>query len=95
MVEEKNISDKAEYDKTEDTSKSEEIYTKTIPKMTRDGAHQVGSLLIELKVYEGYKFVQITQEKLPFGDKPGKTSWVTLDPSDKRVREALSEVFKL
>jgi len=84
MVEDKNGSE----------SKAETLYSKVIPKMTKDGKSQVGSHLIEVKIFEGHKFLQITQEKFAFADKPAKKTWVTIDPADKEIKEALTEAYK-
>lgn len=74
---------------------SETLYSKVIPKMNKAKTSQVGSFLIEVKTFAGHKFIQITQEKFAFGNQPPKKSWVTLNPDDKDIKDALSEAYKV
>lgn len=88
-----------------DDNKSEDLsavlFNKTLPKMSKDGSRLVGSLKVEVKTFEGYKFLQLTQVKEAFGIagtdgyRPQKVSWVTLDPSNKEVIETLEAAFKI
>lgn len=87
MVDDKNDS--------ETEKVSETLFSKVIPKMTKDNKSQVGSHLIEVKTFEGHKFIQITQEKFAFGNQPAKKSWITLDPANDELKKALSEAFKI
>ena len=72
---------------------TEVLYSKSIPKISKKGM-PVGSLKVETKTFNDSKFIQLSQEKYPFGDKPGKRAFVTIDPSDKSVREAIAEAYK-
>jgi len=88
-------------DKNETASDSKTLLTKVIPKMNKAGSRQVGSMKIELKEFEGYKFIQMSQHKEGFGQsgssryRPTKDSWVTFDPNDKAIKEALQQAYKL
>ena len=79
---------------------SETLYTKVIPKMNKAGSRQVGSITIEVKTFAGAKFIQLTQNKSAYGFqgspgyKPEKNTWVTFDPSNKDLKDALSEAYK-
>lgn len=73
---------------------SEILYSKTINKFSR-GNKIVGSLTAQVKIIGKIKFIQLTQEKQPYADSPYKKSSITLDPTDKQVKEMLSEAFKI
>ena len=79
---------------------SETLFTKVIPKMNKSGSRQVGSMKIEVKTFEEFKFIQMSQTKEAFGQvgsdeyKPAKETWVTFDPKNKEIKDALSEAFK-
>lgn len=78
---------------------NEPLFLKVIPKVSGKGV-QVGWLKIEVKVYDGNKFAQITQRKEAFGSpnsptyKPAKETWITFNPSDDEIKKALGECFK-
>lgn len=74
--------------------KSETLFKKLIPKMNKAGSMQVGSMTVEVKTYDGSKFIQLTQVKEAFGDRPQKKTWITMNPDDKEIKEALSEAYK-
>lgn len=84
----------------ENTAQSEVLFSKIIPKMNKSGDRQVGNLKVETKVFDGYKFIQLTQHKEGFGMpgssnyQPPKDSWVTFDPKNKDIKEALLEAVK-
>ena len=84
----------------DDESQSESLYKKVIPKMNKAGSRQVGSHTIELKSFDGHIFIQITQVKEAFGNpgmegyKPAKTTWITIDPKEKEIKEALAQAYK-
>jgi hypothetical protein len=71
--------------------KSEVLYGKLVPKLNKAGSREVGSMSIELKSFEGIKFIQLTQHKQAFGDKPAKDQWVTFDPTNKAIIDAILE----
>lgn len=87
-------------DKNDSERQSETLYSKVIPKFNKAGSRQVGSMTVETKVIDGSKFVQLTQHKEAFGSpgsegfKPAKDSWVTFDPSDKALKDAIAEAVK-
>jgi hypothetical protein len=83
-----------------DNKKQQEpIFKRVIPKLNKAGDRQIGSISVELKEFESYKFIQITQVKESFGYpgseiyKPGKTTWITLDPTDIAVQQAIQDCY--
>ena len=88
-------------DNKDNDSESKTLYSKLIQKMNKAGTRQVGALKIEVKEFEGYKFVQITQRKESFGTpgttthRPAKETWVTFDPKNDEVKKAFQEAFKI
>jgi hypothetical protein len=84
----------------EEAGKSETLFTKEIPKMNKAGSIQVGTYRISTKIYNENKFIEIYQKKNSFGGvntpnyRPEKQAWVTFDPADKRIKEALQEAYK-
>jgi hypothetical protein len=89
------------YKMGEEKNENEVLYSKVIPKFTSDGTRQVGSLKVEVKLFNDNKFVQLSQRKEAFGRpgsadyKPAKDTWVTINPEDKSVKDALMEAFKI
>lgn len=75
--------------------KSEVLFSKVINKLGKSGA-VYGSIAIATKIYDGNKFIQITQEKVKFvnGQRTIKTSSITLNPKDEEVKKVLLEAFK-
>jgi hypothetical protein len=78
---------------TKEEAQSETLFSKVVDKTNKAG-NAVGRYTIEVKTFDGFKFVQITQEKFAFGSTPAKRSWVTFDPDNKDLKDALSEAFK-
>lgn len=76
-----------------DGGESKTLYSKPINKFSKSG-RVVGSLLIETKVFGENKFIQITQEKSAFGDKPASKRWITFDPNSSEIQDALREALK-
>ena len=69
------------------------IFSLVVPKLSKDGKHQTGSITIETKEFKGSKFVQLTQEKFPFRGQIGKITCVTFDPSNQEIRDAILEAI--
>lgn len=75
--------------------RSEVLYSKIISKHDKTGKYFVGSLKIEIKQLLEAKFIQLTQEKAGFAGSPSKISTLTLDLSNKEVRDSLIEAIDL
>lgn len=77
----------------------ETISSVTVPKVSKANK-QVGSHVIDVKSFDGNKFIQITQNKDAFGNpnspkyKPASSSSITLDPKNKKVMDAIAEAYK-
>lgn len=77
----------------ENKAQSETLYSQVINKLSKNG-RVVGSMAVETKIFDNYKFIQLTQDKSAFGNQPAKRSWVTIDPSNEEIKKAISEAYK-
>lgn len=69
-------------------------FSKVIPKMNKAGNVQTGAMLVELKEFEGVKFIQMTQTKEAFKQTPAKKSWITFDPGNRAYVDAVLEAIE-
>lgn len=78
-------------DKKETESKT--LFSKVVNKLASNG-RVVGSMTIEVKTFDGHKFIQLTQEKASYGNQLGKRGFVTFNPAEKEIKEAIFEAYK-
>lgn len=77
-----------------DDSKPESLLKPVVVnKYNRDGA-PTQTWTVTKEQFKGNVYGKITQVKYAFGTNPGKTASITLDVSNKELKEAISEVFK-
>jgi hypothetical protein len=74
--------------------KSETHFSKVVNKFSKNGA-VIGSYTIEFKAVDENKFIQITQDKSAFRDKPPVHRFITLDPNNQELKDVLTEVFNI
>lgn len=77
----------------EKTKESKTLFSKVVHKKLDNGAI-TQSHTIEAKEFDGTQFIQITQDKMPFGNQPAKRSWITLDPKNNELKSAIIDAFK-
>lgn len=77
---------------TEQPIKSEVLYTKRVELKTNQG-NTKGVIQVDKKSINGHQFVQITNEKYPFGNTPGKKTYTTIPVGNDDVILALKEAL--
>lgn len=73
---------------------SKTLYSKVVHKTLRNGAISQ-SHTVEVKKFGEATFMQITQDKMPFGSQPAKRTWITMDPKNEELKSAVAEGFKV
>lgn len=53
------------------------------------------AITIEVKEYNGHKFIQLTQDKYPYGNKPASRTSLTLNSGNDNLKQSLIEAFEL
>lgn len=85
--------------KTTQVQKSEVLFSKVINKSSKSGRH-VGSLTVSTEVFDETKFVKIKQVKEAFGTpntagyKARSEQWITFDPDNEEIKDALEEAMR-
>jgi hypothetical protein len=73
---------------------SETFFEAVINKVSK-GGRVVGSYAVAVKSIDGgVKFIQITQDKSAYGNKPARRTSITLDPKNDELKKAIIEAFK-
>jgi hypothetical protein len=73
--------------------KSETFFSESVDNVSATGKSK-GSYKMELKSYDGHKFIQITQVKKGFGSVPDQFKNITFNPENESFISLFEKVLK-